>query len=232
MERKSKILILFFIAVVAVSLTGFFNSYIRFLPEPDRFPLVIHIHFAAFVCWFALLIIQPVLIKQKKYELHHTIGKLSYFIAPVLVVTILILVTSQTRREIHISEDRAAVTAFIGLLDAISFSVYYLIAMLNRHNLRWHVAFLIAATLIILNPGMSRLLNHIKPGLGLPAAVFLPFLVSISIILIEKIKCKKPVLKSPYFLFFCCWTLEIVLFITVPNTEFWHLVVRKILSIT
>lgn len=227
METKNKILILFFIAVVAISLSGFFNSYIRFLPNADRFALVIHIHFFAFLCWFALLIAQPMLIKQKKYQLHRKIGKLSYFIAPVLVLTILILVTGQTKREMKISEERAAISAFIGLLDALSFSVYYLIAMYNRKKLRWHVAFIIAATLIILNPGMSRLLNRIKPGLGLPVAVFLPFIISISVILIEKIKYKKPIFKSPYFLFFCCWTLEIILLITVPKTEFWKNLVAQ-----
>ncbi|MDQ7960904.1 hypothetical protein [Flavobacterium lindanitolerans] len=233
MERKSQILILFFVTVAAISLAGFFNSYIRFLPDDmDRFPLVIHVHFSAFACWFALLIVQPILIKQEKYSLHRKIGKLSYFIAPVLVVTILILVTGQTKKDIVISEERAAFTAFVGLLDAVSFSAYYLIAMTNKRNLRWHVAFIIAATLIILNPGMSRLLNHIKPGLGLPAAVFLPFIISIGIILIEKIKFRRPVLKSPYFLFFCCWTVEILLLVTIPKTEFWHLIVKKLLGIT
>lgn len=228
MERKNKLLILLFVAVAAVSLAGFFNSYIRFLPDTDRFPIVIHIHFVAFLCWFALLIIQPILIKRKKYQLHRKIGKLSYFIPPVLVVTILILVHNQTKREINTSEDNAAIIAFIGLLDAVSFSAYYLIAMFNRRNLRWHVAFIIAATLIILNPGMSRLLNHLKPGLGLPTAVFFPFIVSISILLIEKFKYKKPILRSPYFLFFCCWAFEILLLIFIPETKFWHLLVRNI----
>lgn len=211
MERKTNIFILFFIAVAVLSLAGFFNSYIRFLPNTDRFPVVIHVHFAAFILWFVLIIVQPILIRQKKYELHRKIGKVSYFIAPVLVITILILVKNQTQREISASENQAALTAFIGVLDAVSFSVYYLIAMVNKRNLRWHVAFLVAATLVVLNPGMSRLANFIQPGLGLLLAVLLPFIVSITVLCVEKMRYKTPVLKSPYFLFLCCWTLEIVL---------------------
>lgn len=230
MERKTSVLILFFVFTVLVSLAGFFNSYIRYLPETGRFPFVIHIHFAAFFCWFVLLIVQPILIYKKNYGLHRNIGKLTYFIAPVLVTTILILVSSQTKREIRVSEEKAAVTALIGFLDAISFSVYYIIAMVNKRNIRWHVAFIIAATLVILNPGMSRLLNHLKPGLGLPAAVLIPFIVSISILLVEKVKYKRAILKSPYFLFFCCWTLEIVLLMTVPGTEFWKNFVGQIIN--
>ena len=222
MERKDTLLIIFFTIVVIVSLAGFFNSYIRFLPATDKFPMVIHVHFTAFTCWFVLLILQPILIHKKKYELHRKIGKLSYFIAPVLVFTIIMLVRNQVIRMADISENDAAVTAFIGLLDALSFSVYYCIAMINKHNIRWHVAFLIAATLVILNPGMSRLFNHLKPGLGLPAAVLLPFIISISIIAVEKIKCKRPILKSPYFLFLCCWITEIIVLMTVPTTKFWR----------
>lgn len=222
MEKKIKLVLFFFLAVVTISLIGFFNSYIRFFPDIYKFPLLIHIHFTAFACWFAMIIVQPILIKQKKYEWHRKIGRLSYFLAPVLVISILLLVKAQVKRVITVSENDAAVIALIGLLDAISFSVFYIIAMHNKSNLRWHVAFLIAATLIVLNPGMSRLLNQIKPGLGLAAAVFLPFIVSSAIIIYEKIKLKRHIVKSPYFLFFCCWTLEIVLFITVPNTEIWR----------
>jgi hypothetical protein len=207
---------------MVITLAGFFNSYIKFLPDTDKFPLIIHIHFAAFFCWLTMIVIQPILIRKGKYELHRKIGKLSYWIAPVLVITILMLVYRQTKREMGIAENNAAVTAFIGLLDAISFSVYYSIAMINQRNVRWHVAFLIAATLIILNPGMSRVFNQIKLGLGLLMAVVLPFVVSIIIILFEKIKYKRLVLKSPYFFFFCCWTLEIVLFMTIPSTELWR----------
>ena len=227
MERKHNFLIIFFTVVVIVSLAGFFNSYIRFLPRIDKFPWIIHIHFTAFLCWFAVLIIQPILIRRKKYELHRKIGRLTYFLAPILVFTILMLVRNQVIRIADVSASDAAVTAFIGLLDAISFSVYYTIAMINKRNLRWHIAFLIAATLVILNPGLSRLLNHIKPGLGLPAAVLLPFVISISIIAIEKIKCKRQILKNPYFIFLCCWTTEILLLMTVPSTELW----KKIIAI-
>lgn len=222
METKTKILTFFFIAVAMVSLVGFFNSYIRFLPDADKFPVIIHIHFAAFTFWFALIILQPVFIRQKKYSLHHKIGKLSYFLVPVLIITILILVKNQTERELHIPGKQVTITSFMGLLDAVSIFVYYIIAMVNRRNVRWHVAFLVATTLVILNPGLSRLLNQIKPGLGLTAAVLLPFVITISMIRVEKIKYKRPVFKSPYFLFLCCWTVEILLLITVPGTEFWQ----------
>lgn len=231
MEKKITILTVFFVLVVVLSLAGFFNSYIQFLPDFGKFKFAIHLHFGAFLCWFALLIIQPILIKNKKYALHRKLGKLSYFIAPIILVTILILVRNQVQRELAASEENAAFTGLIGLLDAISFSVFFTIAMVNRKNQRWHVAFIIAATLIILNPGMSRLLNQIKPGSGLLFAIVFPFIVSLGIFTYEKIKLRREIVKNPYFLFFICWTFEILLFVTLPQTSFWQGMVFKLLNV-
>lgn len=221
MEKKINILLYFFIFVVVVSLFGFFNSYLKFFPDFNNFPYIIHIHFLAFSTWFLLLIIQPILIKRKKTNLHRKVGKLSYFLAPILVVTIVILATKQIQREILLPENNAEITAFIALIDIVSFSTYYIIAMTKSKNIRWHVAFLIAATLVVLNPGLSRLLNQIQFGLGMITAVFLPFAVSIFAIIFEKIKYKRPVLKSPYFLYLCFWTITILLFTTIPKIELW-----------
>lgn len=202
MERKTNILLFFFAAVALITLFGFFKSYLKYLPEFSRFPPVVHIHFLAFSAWLTLLILQSLLIKQKKTHLHRKVGKLSYFLAPVLVITIAILSKLQIERDIAVQNNNAPVSAFIAVIDITTFSLFYLLSMIHRKNMRWHVAFLIAATLVVLNPGLSRILNQIQYGLGIITAVLLPFVVSLSIIGFEKIKLKKPIMKSPYFLRF------------------------------
>lgn len=129
-----------------------------------------------------------------------------------------------------ISETDAVINALIGVMDALAFTIYYVLAMVNKRNIRWHVAFIIAASLIILNPGLSRLLNQMKPGLGLLASVLVPFVVAISIIIYEKIKMKRQVFKSPYFIFLMGWTFEIILLITLPNTDLWRNLVVNYVS--
>lgn len=180
-----------------------------------------HIHFLAFSAWLTLLILQPLLIKQKKTHIHRKVGKLSYFLAPVLVITIALLAKLQIERDIAVQNNNAPVSAFIAVIDITTFSLFYLLSMIHRKNMRWHVAFLIAATLVVLNPGLSRILNQIQYGLGIITAVLLPFVVSLSIIGFEKIKLKKPIMKSPYFLYLGIWTVTIFLFLSVPQTEFW-----------
>lgn len=230
MEKTFRLLIPAFILIAVISLAGFYRTYFSYFPDISRFPFIIHIHFLAFCCWFVLLIAQPVLIRKKKTVLHRKLGRLSYFLAPVLVITIVLLVRNKTLREFPVAPGDASMTLLIGLLDAVSFSLYYGIAMYHRGKLRWHVAFIIAASLVILNPGMSRLLNGLQPGLGLPAAILVPFIVVIVLLLIEKLKYKRKILTSPYLLFLLCWTGEIILLFTVPQTVFWKNCVSAMVS--
>lgn len=228
MEKKYKFLIAFFSLVTIVSLAGFYGSYWSKFPRFGEFQNLIHIHFLAFTCWLFLIVIQPILIMKKKFKLHRQLGRFSYLLAPILVLTIILLSKEKFIREFSESESSAAMTAFIAFVDISSFSTFYLIAMFKKSNVRWHVAFIIAATLIVLNPGLSRLLNQITMGLGMLTAVLIPFLIPGIVLIIEKIKYKRAILKSPYFLIIIIWTIEILLFITIPPTDFWKSITRNL----
>lgn len=228
MEKKYKFLIAFFSLVTIVSLAGFYSSYWSKFPRLGEFQNLIHIHFLAFTCWLFLIVIQPVLIMKKKFKLHRQLGRFSYLLAPILVLTIILLSKEKFIREFSESDSSAAMTAFIAFVDISSFSTFYLIAMFKKSNVRWHVAFIIAATLIVLNPGLSRLLNQITMGLGMLTAVLIPFLVPGIVLIIEKIKYKRAILKSPYFLIIIIWTIEILLFITITPTDFWKNITRNL----
>jgi len=230
MERKVSILIIAFMLIMCISLAGFYSSYLKYFPDFSKFPLLIHIHFLAFVVWFGVLIAQPILIKKRNYNLHRIIGKAGYILIPILVITIVFMVLHQVKIIYLKKPELASLTAFVGFIDVISILVYYSIAMINRKNIRWHVAFIIACSLVILNPGLSRLINPLKPGLGIMVAVILPIMVSVSILIYEKLKYKYSIIKSPYLLFLCCWIIEVLLLFTIPKTEVWKVFVQTIAS--
>ena len=221
MEKKINLQLVFFWSVIVLSLAGFFRSYIGHFPHFGEFKWLIHLHFAAFLCWFALIGIQPVLIRKKKFELHKKLGKFSYFLIPVLALTIILLRAGKLEEEVKESLPDAAMNAFITLVDVVSLCGFYLIAVLNSKNIRWHVAFILATTLVAFNPGFSRLLHLISPGSGM-LVILVPFIFSVSVFLYEKFKLKRPILKNPYFTFFLLWLLEIVLVFTVPGTKWWQ----------
>ncbi len=89
MEKKQNLIIAGIITIVLITFLGFFKPYFI------KFPLFENTHLFTFSCWFVLLILQPILIRQKKLELHKKVGSLSYFLAPILSLTILFMVFDQ-----------------------------------------------------------------------------------------------------------------------------------------
>lgn len=229
MEKNYKTLIALFIAFLLISVSGFYNSYFQYFPRFENIPFFTHIHFVIFLTWFAFLILQPYFIKEKKFSLHRKIGRLSYFLAPIMIVSILIMVKLSVVKNLSISSQQAAIASAGAILDSVFFSTFYVLSMIYKKNVRRHVAFLIGASLIILNPGLGRLITDlISQEFAILAMILTPYMVSLTILFYEKLKLKRPLLKSPYLVIISLWTLEIALFITLPNTIFWQQFIQNI----
>lgn len=231
MEKKISLLIWIPMVIIALSLAGFYRSYLSHFPKFSNFGGLIHIHFLAFSGWFVLMLVQPILIRKKKFEKHKTLGKLSYFLIPILIITIALLRLKKLPAEVADSLPDASMNAFITFVDILSLAGFYLIAVINSKNLRWHVAFMLATSLVILNPGLARLLNLIKPDLGM-SVILIPFLFTSIVFLYEKFRYKRPILKSPYFLIFILWLLEITLLLIIPGTLFWQKLILELSKIS
>lgn len=222
MEKKIKILLAISVLVIVLSLAGFYNSYLSHFPYAGDFKWIIHVHFFAFTCWFVLIIVQPILIRRRRYELHKKIGRFCHFLIPLLVITIIALRAERLEEEVKVSLPNASMNAFVTFVDVLSLCCYYLIAVLNSKNLRWHVAFIMATTLVVFNPGLARLLNIlVEPGAGM-LTVLVPFIFTVTVFLVEKFKLKRPILKSPYFTFFLLWTFEVLMLFIIPQTKLWQ----------
>lgn len=230
MEKKYKILTIIFVAIAIISISGFYKTYFALFPTFQGLHAFTHIHLALFLSWFVLIIWQPILIRQKKYELHKKVGRLSYFLAPLMFITILGMVAVSFPGRFANNQENAYIRATGAILDAVFFMTCYLIAMFNKRNTRWHVAFILAASLIILNPGLGRLAGNLSnEGTAILAMVFTPYFVSLSILIYEKLKLKRAILKSPYLLFLLLWTLEVVLLFILSTTAFWQNLLNKML---
>ena len=229
MEKNYKTLTMLFIAIAVISILGFYKSYFQFFPKFENTTFFTHIHFVIFLSWFAILIGQPILIRQKKFSLHRKIGQFSYFLAPIMVISILVMVKLTIANNLSVSNQQAAIGSVGAFLDAVSFATLYVLSIVNKQNVRKHVAFMIGASLIILNPGLGRLVgNTIGQPFGILAMVIMPYLISIGILLYEKFKLKRPLFKSPYLLVALIWTIELALFVWLPNTDFWQNVMKII----
>jgi hypothetical protein len=64
------------IGLIILAFLGFWPTYFsKFFDGTANFNSYFHFHFALASMWIALLIIQPILIKKKKFSIHRKIGK-------------------------------------------------------------------------------------------------------------------------------------------------------------
>ena len=121
------------------------------------------------------------------------------------------------------SKEDFYVQRFPGLFQGLLFSLYYVIAMIYKRNIRLHVAFIVAATLVVFTPSFGRLVLLFLPEeIGMPIVIMTEFLLLIVIVIYEKNKLNKSVFKSPYLLIAGLLIIQTLLFAMFPQTKYWQ----------
>lgn len=174
MEKAYKNISYLFGAVLLLVFVAFFKTYFGLFPKFAGTSNLIHIHVLANLIWFALLIVQPILIVQKKIALHRWLGKFSYGFVPVMVlILIFVLIAGQLR-------DKNLGIFAINIFDTGQFILFYGLAIAYRHNPAYHARFMIMTVLPFLGPALGRL-----PQIPLPPGL-LEFLIISGLLIYER----------------------------------------------
>jgi len=151
MEKTYKYLGYFMLLLIPLIVAGFYKTYIEQIPNfGERINSFIHIHAAIATIWISMLIAQPFLIMNKKFALHRTIGKLSYIVFPLLVLSFIPQVVRNIN-EGHIQ------FAFFPIADCLLLILFYSLAIYNRKRSSRHMRFMIASALVFLGPTVGRI---------------------------------------------------------------------------
>jgi hypothetical protein len=163
---------LLFTTILVVIFLGFYQTYLVFFPKFKGFQFEQHFHGFMMLLWMVLLITQPLLIKNKKHEIHRFIGKLTYIIAPLLILSIFLVSKMVYHRSIatlSLQESLAAVV--LGLPNMFAFILLYYLAIFNSRNRSVHMRYMIGTALLMIGPGLGRLLIT---GFKLPLEIAAP----------------------------------------------------------
>ncbi|MGC4023659.1 MAG: hypothetical protein QM734_17730 [Cyclobacteriaceae bacterium] len=151
MEKSYRYLPYFLILLVPLSIAAFYRTYIVQFPHfSERNGIFTHIHAALSMIWIAMMIAQPFLIKSKNFTLHRKIGKLSYIVFPLLILSFI----PQTVR-IILHDDPKGV--FFPVADSVLMIVFYVLAIYNRKNSGSHMRYMIAVVFVFLFPTLGRI---------------------------------------------------------------------------
>jgi hypothetical protein len=151
MEKTYRYLGHFMLLLIPLIFAGFYKTYIEQIPNfGERINLFIHIHAAIASVWISMLIAQPFLILNKKFALHRTIGKISYFVFPLLILSFI----PQILRNINEGHLKSA---FFPIADSLLLISFYSLAIYNRKTSSRHMRFMIATALVFLGPTVGRI---------------------------------------------------------------------------
>jgi hypothetical protein len=224
-----------FVLLALLTFVGFYKKYFALAPTFPGLLNIHHFHAIALSAWLALLIVQPILIARGKLASHRLLGKLSYVLAPVMFISMLMAYHHQYLRFQTAGESESFVLGFVfaPATDAIPFLIYYGLALWHRSNTPRHMRYIIATAIIIAGPGLARIFMTWM-GLDVFAAiqiqVMIQLLFFLSLIIYDR-RLKKRFRINPYVIAFGIWLVPNILIIFFPQTVLWQNFARWLVTL-
>jgi hypothetical protein len=151
MEKQYKYLGYFLLLFIPLLFAGFYKTYIGQFPNfGEKIDAFIHIHAFIASVWIFILIVQPLLILNRKYAWHRTVGKLSYLVFPLLILSFV----PQLIKTINHGDIR---NLFFPLADSFLLIAFYSLAIYHRKTSGKHMRYMIATSLVFLGPTVGRI---------------------------------------------------------------------------
>ncbi len=239
-----------FLLFIVLVFAGFYHTYFSVLFQPVK--PVIHIHFVLMAIWIVMLIVQPFLIKYKKPALHRLIGRISYVVVPLLLLTTFILIRNEYYDSISDLENRsipgqgplshteilkqAAAQQGLALFYFIWFFVFYLLAIKNKKKSPVHARYMLATSLSLLGPTVDRMIFFVfkmdkLPGsLPIELVAFCMADAVLAVLLLKDYRENRPVKTLLTALFI--YIMGQALYFSLPGTPIWQIFIELIMRPT
>lgn len=171
MEKTYQNVSYFVVVILAFVIWGFYRTYFGLFPSFNGITTVQHFHGFMMLSWFAMLIVQPFLIRYKKYQLHRNLGKVSYVLVPLLLLSIFLVTKGQFQRLAPtIPKEQNIAGLALNLPDIFAFGALYILALVYKKNSAYHMRYMIATAFLMLGPGVGRAMI-IYGGVPFPLAI-------------------------------------------------------------
>jgi hypothetical protein len=222
----------FFIAMVFLFIllqVAFHPTYLQSFPSFHGFTWIHHTHGAIMVSWVIMLVIQPYLIHKGKYKTHKLVGKISYFTAPLMLISMFLATRLNYLNTVgKIPFKDVAYIQALNFITPLIFSTFYLLAIIHKKEVFKHKRYMIGTSFIMITAVLSRLLQLLFGSSIEPFDFFIPLYLGVvisALLLVNDItKNRNPI---PFSIIAIVLFLNIIIF-HARYTEVWQSVVRFI----
>lgn len=137
--------------MIPLTFFGFYKTYLIQFPHFDKkINYYVHLHALIAVLWIMIIIAQPLLIRARNFKAHRLVGRISYIVFPLLVLSFI----PQLFKIIEAGKLRFL---FFPVGDAVLLIVFYSLAMYFRKKVYKHMRYVIAGALVFLGPTVGRI---------------------------------------------------------------------------
>jgi len=234
-----------FLLFIVLAIAGFYTTYFIRMFEPT--PAIIHFHFVLMALWLMMLIAQPFLIKYKKLSWHRLLGKASYVLVPLVLLTGYILARNEYSRNIASMNEQVvkglkqyspteigklASSAPIALFYLIWFIVFYCLAIRNSRHSPKHARYMLATALTLTGPTVDRIVGihfHIDFIAGVSSFIISFILIDIVLALLLYFDYKNKKETKTLLICLLIYTVGQILYFVLPTFDWWPAVMKFIM---
>lgn len=156
----------FFVAFLALTVWAFWPSYFaRLFEQPTVWH---HAHGIVLTLWLGMLVVQSQLIRTQRRSWHRRLGKLSYVVAPAVVVITTVFVHQRVSAGlvgVPAVPEVAQYFLALTLLSLVAFSLFYGLAMARRRDSQTHARWMLCTVFPLVTPVTDRLIGAHLPRL-------------------------------------------------------------------
>ena len=212
------------ILLIVVVQIGFYKTYLQFFPQFEGFRYVQHFHGALMMGWLIMLLVQPILILAGKFEVHRLLGRASYLLAPLVLVSMYWISQFRYKGILESSGQTAAVAHLaLNFPNIVFFAVLYLLAIFYKHRTELHMRFMVSTVFVLVGPGLARALigyMHFSLADAVNVVRTITPLITGVITVVDSVRTKRI---SPFALVFGFMVLHTILW-DARATPFWQAV--------
>lgn len=222
------------ILLIVLVQVGFFKTYIQHFPNfEDRgsrpFTWMMHFHGMLMMGWILMLLVQAILILKGKITLHRRLGRLSYVLAPLIVLSLYLVNRDQyIYLSAHAGTTAAVTKLATALPEGVFFIILYSLAMFYKHRPALHMRYMCSTPFLFINPAMGRMFRtQFGFEQGFPISSTIVLLLAGIIALVDSVRTKRI---SVFFLVFAFLLLHRIIW-ELRETPFWQAVGSAIAKI-
>jgi len=208
---------------------GFHTTYLQYFPTFKAFNWLHHTHGAIMVSWMVMLVLQPYLILKGKYRIHRVIGKISYIIAPLMLISMFLVTRLNYLTTVgKIDFKDVAHIQALNFIEPLSFFIFYVLAVINKNDVSKHMRYMISTSFPMIMAIFSRILYNSFGTTIEPYGYFIPLyfcsLISILLLVNDILKKNNPI---PSTIITAVILLNTLIF-HARYTEVWQTIVRLV----